>query len=134
MQETFEGRSCYAEGPAAVRVMTALAGETPRPAEASRDRDSDSGTSSAEGQAAEGQGTSELSSTAMEDAKTPVHYFVMGPEAAWHSTSAWPPPELAHEPYTLFLGRSSRCAPLAHWHSQHCCVKTEKKVFLPSLK
>ena len=120
VNETLEGVWRNVEGPAAVRAMTALAGETSRPAQPPQDRESDSGDSSAEGQAIEGQGTSELSNTAMEDAKTPVHYFVMGPEAAWHSTSAWPPPELAPEPYTLFLGRSSGCAPLAQWRSQHC--------------
>ena len=95
-----------------MRAMTALAGEAALPAQASQDRESDSEPSSADDAAAEGEGTSELTSTAMEDAKTPVHYFVMGPEAGWHSTSAWPPPELAPEPYTLFLGRSSRCAAL----------------------
>ncbi len=96
--------------------MTALAGEAALPAQVSEDRGSDSEPSSAEGPAAEGQETSELTSTAMEDAKTPVHYFVMGPEAGWHSTSAWPPPELAPEPYTMFLGRSSRyaCSPPHH--------------------
>lgn len=54
------------------------------------------------------QPASELSSADMGNAATPVHYFVMGPGATWRSTSAWPPPELADEPYTLLLG--SRCA------------------------
>ena len=59
--------------------------------------------------AEEAQPASELSSRDMDNRATPVHYFVMGPDAAWRSTSAWPPPELAAEPYRLFLG--SGCAP-----------------------
>ena len=55
------------------------------------------------------QPASELSSRDMRNRATPVHFFIMGPGATWHSTSAWPPPELAHEPYRLFLG--SRCVP-----------------------
>ena len=108
-----------------MRAVTALAGEAALPAQVSQD--SESKSNSAEGPAAEGQETSELSSAALEDAKTPVHYFVMGPEAAWHSTSAWPPPELAPEPYTLFLGRSGRSAPLPqhHQHASQVVIVTE---------
>ena len=113
----------HAEGPAAMRAMEALAGDGSRPSPHSDgERASSSGSSSAEGgpQAEEGepseqeQGASELSSKAMENAQTPVHYFVMGPHAAWHNTSAWPPPELAPEPYTLFLDSTDRYG--AHLH------------------
>ena len=101
-----------AEGPAALRAMTALAGDASLPASLSQEAASSGEVSSAEDQApTEEHGTSELSSKAMNDAETPVHYFIMGPDAAWQSTSAWPPPDLAPEPYTLFLGR---CATTAH--------------------
>ena len=122
----------HAEGPAAVRVVAALAGgpagpspqpqhpdsagskEAPSPAEAAELSNGDAHNSAAAGSeaalAAEAaQPASELSSRDMDNRATPVHYFVMGPGAAWRRTSAWPPPELAHEPYRLFLG--SRCAP-----------------------
>lgn len=115
-----------------MRAVTALAGEAALPAQLLQDRESKSDP--AEGPAAEEQEISELSNAAMEDAKTPVHYFVMGPEAAWHSTSAWPPPELSPEPYTLFLGRSSGCAPLPR-HHQHASqlVKCHSKHSLRSV-
>lgn len=100
-----------------MRAMAVLAGDGSLPSPHSHeDRATSSESSSAEGgtQAEEGepseqeQGASELSSKAMENAQTPVHYFVMGPHAAWHYTSAWPPPELAPEPYTLFLDSTDR--------------------------
>ena len=121
-----------AEGPATVRVVAALAGGGPAglspqpqhpdsagskearsPAEAAELSNGDAHGSAAAGSeaalAAEAaQPASELSSADMDNRATPVHYFVMGPGAAWRSTSAWPPPELAREPYRLFLG--SGCA------------------------
>lgn len=86
-----------------MRAVAALTGEkaSPRPGRegAAGTEDSSGSSSSAE----EGQ-TAALSSEEMEDADTPVHYFVMGPEPSWQSTSAWPPPDLAPKPYNLFLG------------------------------
>ena len=113
----------HTEGPAAMRAMAALAGNGSLPSPRSHEEHaSSSESSSAEGapQAEEGgpseqeQGASELSSKAMENAETPVHYFVMGPHAAWHNTSAWPPPELAPKPYTLFLDSTDRCRASPH--------------------
>lgn len=49
----------------------------------------------------------EPSSEAVQDAGTPVHYFVMGPGAGWQSASAWPPPDLAPEPRRLLLGAAA---------------------------
>lgn len=106
-----------------MRAMAALAGDGSLPSPHSDgERASSSESSSAEGepQAEDGetseqeQGASELSSKAMENAQTSVHYFVMGPHAAWHNTSAWPPPELAPEPYTLFLDSTDRYRALPH--------------------
>ena len=123
----------HAEGPAAVRVVAALAGgpagqspqpqhpdssgskEAPSAAEAAGLSNGDVHNSAAAAgseaalAAEEAQPASELSSRDMGNRATPVHYFVMGPGATWHSTSAWPPPELAAEPYKVFLG--SGCAP-----------------------
>ena len=124
----------HAEGPATVRVVAALAGgpaglspqpqqpdsagskEAPSAAEAAALSNGDVHGSAAAGSEAalaaeEAQPASELSSRDIGNRATPVHYFVMGPGAAWRSTSAWPPPELADKPYELFLG--SGCAPLS---------------------
>ncbi len=106
-----------------MRAMAALTGDGSLPCPRSREEHTSSSDSSSAygGPPAEGrgpseqeQGASELSSKAMGNAETPVHYFVMGPHAAWHSTGAWPPPELAPEPYTLFLGSTDRCSALRH--------------------
>ena len=122
----------HAEGPATVRVVAALAGgpagpspqpqhpesagskEAPSAAEAAvlRNGGAHNSAAAAGSEAAlaaeAAQPASELSSKDMDNRATPVHYFVMGPGAAWRSTSAWPPPELAKEPYKVFLG--SGCA------------------------
>ena len=67
------------------------------------------------------QPASELSSKDMDNRATPVHYFVMGPGAAWRSTSAWPPPELAKEPYKAVPGQRVRfsTATRSRWKRQY---------------